>query len=850
MRKQFAVFLAAFFIILLSANVCAWIYVMEIDSNLLNTAKGGKQLSIVAPSTRQNDDLLIAFVDANDDSAAMVGPTGWIAWQTVTSTGTDLASGIWYKYITNNAGEPTFYTWTCTGARKWSGGIINVRGADSTVIDVNAVTTGINWDDTTDACPTVTTATNNALVFPFAALTTVTGGTLSGFTAPTNTTLLFSLIAIGANTGVAYYIQSPEGATGTKQFITTGEQNTEEWHTYQLAVKPRNIPPVIDITYPEMLEDISSGTYLDINFTITEANCNTKACDLNLDLWYSVARGGMENAINILDLNVLNPVDVNCGNDYNFINGSNCSVRWNISSVPDGIYYIDANAWDFNSSDLDSGGDPFVLNLPPVITVGTHDGNVLHDRNVQFHATCTNAGDNFTIYACKSAPAGDPGFRSCTMGVPVADKNWCASRYTTDTTPDCNYLDKTPCTIQTNQYAYVTCCDDTVVPRCDLTNYKTLTLDVMDELRFTTFSPANSASKKQCELDYFDINGVTKVCAGGIILDVNMEVFAGGLKICDDNVGDIEIPTVSAGYACTATMAIAAYNWHIDINQLSNWRVEGNTTLNREAERTYTVANDQFRYTIWEPPNNATYNQGNTIDFNLTGLLDTCGTTINNATVSFYDNTEAAEICNDTTGSSGLYTCTGTAGTHPLDTAAETIYMEATKANFDNNKSANRTLNLNLIDLTFSMGYPSSGCNDGNGCTGACPGGACTYCNFRSETVDGNAINCAGQTSGTPFYAYDNQGTVQDWTMDLNANITGTGLFHKVSTGSGGYEAVCTDTAPPDTTHCVYVMTTTPVQIAVNIDSAVDANAWAWADFVDIGGSITDRNVTHTSIAS
>ena len=106
---------------------------------------------------------------------------------------------------------------------------------------------------------------------------------------------------------------------------------------------------------------------------------------------------------------------------------------------------------------------------------------------------------------------------------------------------------------------------------------------------------------------------------------------------------------------------------------------------------------------------------------------------------------------------------------------------------------------------------------------------------------------CTGQNSSIPFYGYDNQSsaTNQDWTMDLNANITGTGYWHKVSTGPGGYEAVCTDSAPPPTNQCVSIGETIGWS-----DPNADKNAWAWADFVNTGPGTLDRNVTSTSVAS
>ncbi|MFH1239817.1 MAG: hypothetical protein V1672_01245 [Candidatus Diapherotrites archaeon] len=641
----------------------------------------------------------------------------------------------------------------------------------------------------------------------------------------------------------------------TANFYVTDGSITDTSDTITFNIIAPNNPPTLDITVPDV-----GGTWAtspqDINFTITDADCPDDTCDLNMGLWYSASKGAYTTEIN-KNLTIATPTDVNCGNDYDFRDGSNCSYRWDISAVPDGTYFIDAQLYDGTDLNYDSSNTSFIINQPPVITIGTHDGNVLHDRNVLFHATCDNAGDNFSVFVCKKDPGEDAGFVLCYAGT----NKWCSSTAGTDTTPDCNVTAACGSLVD-NQFAYVTCCDDSA--KCDVTNYFTTTFRISDEIVFfpnaplfdaNTYSPIDDTSKTNCELDYFDINGIKNFCDDALIDDASMEVFANGASVCTDTLGDMEIGgRVTYGYSCSATMNIDDYDWHIDVNAPNTANTEGNTTLNTGGDRNYVVKNDEFSYDHWEPPNNATYENLTLIDFNVFGLANSCGTVITDARVSFWDYTETWEICQDSSGTAdGNYLCSLESGTAPLDEITETIYLSITKTDYDDSNSATRTLNLLLEDLTFAMSYPTSGCSDQNGCRGGGCGPACTYCAFYSEGLDQNEVNCSGQTSVTPFYAYDNQSspsTNQTWTMDLNANLAETGLWHKVSTGSGGYEAVCTDSAPPDTTHCVYVMTTTPVEIGTGITPAGDKNAWAWADFEGAVVGTIDRNVTSTSSAT
>jgi len=208
------------------------ITIIGVTSNSVNT---NTQLTINKPSGIENGDVLFAFIVKNDDPI-ITGPAGWTQnTQQDTTAGDDLASGIWYKVVTDAASEPASYTWTGDN-EEWSGGIIALRGVNTTYVIDTATVQNAGQDSANPVCPSITTTTNCAMVFTCVGMT----GTVSSSTAPAGSTKQFSIYvgtgANGANSLCSNYVQIIPGPTGTKQWTTNGD-GTNEWHTYQIAFR-------------------------------------------------------------------------------------------------------------------------------------------------------------------------------------------------------------------------------------------------------------------------------------------------------------------------------------------------------------------------------------------------------------------------------------------------------------------------------------------------------------------------------------------------------------------------------------------------------------------------------------
>jgi len=141
--------------------------------------------------------------------------------------------------------------------------------------------------------------------------------------------------------------------------------------------------------------------------------------------------------------------------------------------------------------------------------------------------------------------------------------------------------------------------------------------------------------------------------------------------------------------------------------------------------------------------------------------------------------------------------------------------------------------------LAFSMSYPTSGCTNGNGSSNA--SGICVRCFATTTDLQGPAsetgVGCEGQTSGTAFFAFTNEGNVAEaWTMSLNSSLGAT-LSLNVDT---------------DNTYAgaKNVNATTPLVVNASIPVGTTDYVWAWIDFIAAGVATTVRGVFSNSTAA
>jgi hypothetical protein len=66
----------------------------------------------------------------------------------------------------------------------------------------------------------------------------VTRSAMTTVVAPTGTTLLQSAKGTNRNSGVAHFLQTTPGATGSKTWANVGGASNADWHTLTLAIRP------------------------------------------------------------------------------------------------------------------------------------------------------------------------------------------------------------------------------------------------------------------------------------------------------------------------------------------------------------------------------------------------------------------------------------------------------------------------------------------------------------------------------------------------------------------------------------------------------------------------------------
>jgi hypothetical protein len=156
-----------------------------------------------------------------------------------------------------------------------------------------------------------------------------------------------------------------------------------------------------------------------------------------------------------------------------------------------------------------------------------------------------------------------------------------------------------------------------------------------------------------------------------------------------------------------------------------------------------------------------------------------------------------------------------------------------------------------VVNLGFSIAYPSSGCSYGQGCeTGGCS--ACTWCYVEttdtSDPIDETEVDCNGQTATVPFFNFSNTGNVNlNFTVKLNESLQN-GLWGKMGLADGAWEATCSaGDGPPTTSTCITLNDTIKVLASDVPDTGTDwVDVWAWGDFVNYVSQISGNNTNKT----
>jgi hypothetical protein len=194
-----------------------------VQSDYLNYVDVAKPVGVL------NNDVLIAAVAIGFGNAGFTTPVGWTVVATKINGGNSLV--VYHKVVTNAGAEPATYRFPNSAWEPGVGGILLVRGANTTTpIDGTPVTAG--GTGTGPAAGSITTTGTNRLVLAIAA----SNGSGS-FTPPAGMGEDYDRAGVGgdpATLGSASVSQSAAGATGAKTFTYSA---SSAWTTATVAVR-------------------------------------------------------------------------------------------------------------------------------------------------------------------------------------------------------------------------------------------------------------------------------------------------------------------------------------------------------------------------------------------------------------------------------------------------------------------------------------------------------------------------------------------------------------------------------------------------------------------------------------
>lgn len=173
--------------------------------------------SLTKPATVNNDDYLVAIIGKQNDPD-VAPPVGWTTGEEGSGTaGNDIFCGVYYKKITDAAGEPATYEFDSAGTSEsfayWIGSLTGVDLTTPEDVDFDTGTGAFTYleGDTSPNAPAVTTVTDNAFALAV--------WDVSGDSTHTSPGAPWSLRADNINGAlhVVSQIISPAGTTGSPE---------------------------------------------------------------------------------------------------------------------------------------------------------------------------------------------------------------------------------------------------------------------------------------------------------------------------------------------------------------------------------------------------------------------------------------------------------------------------------------------------------------------------------------------------------------------------------------------------------------------------------------------------------
>lgn len=202
-------------------------------------ANTGTTVTVAKPANTVNGDVLIAALYSRNGTVPFTTPpTGWTVMPPASDITTAGLVRLYFKVITNSAGEPTSYTWSGGGSGRNLGMITRVIGSTASPFDAaGAVSTEISTPERIILPALSTTGESELLVSVGCSNNT---GAVPPFTMPdggsviasvqTNTGASESYMALGVEAGLA------TGATGTRRMLGGGTSGVG----YMAAIRSGN----------------------------------------------------------------------------------------------------------------------------------------------------------------------------------------------------------------------------------------------------------------------------------------------------------------------------------------------------------------------------------------------------------------------------------------------------------------------------------------------------------------------------------------------------------------------------------------------------------------------------------
>lgn len=194
--------------------------VRQSESAIASSSVGTDPLTITKPTGVATNDVLVAFLKNNlAVSAGFTStPTNWVEAAAFDFSGVQPTIHIFYKIITNGAGEPANYSWQYNGSNNKVGLIARYSGVDTSTPEDVAFSGATASNKTSIASPAIITATDGAQVISFA------GAPSGELTAPGSLSQFMNSTFIQI-AGAGDLTQASAGSTGTFTWSASVKNN-------------------------------------------------------------------------------------------------------------------------------------------------------------------------------------------------------------------------------------------------------------------------------------------------------------------------------------------------------------------------------------------------------------------------------------------------------------------------------------------------------------------------------------------------------------------------------------------------------------------------------------------------